>query len=96
MINQGIGWFKLDLVTYPEDASFINVTFDKKSIEFVSIKYDAVKSGINEKEFKDVSKIDKETEKQIVINKENNDIAIIEKNIAISSSLEKEMVVIAK
>lgn len=96
MSNRGIGWFKLDLVTYPEDASFIDVTFDDKYVGLSSIKYDAVKFGINKNEHKDVSKIDKDTEKQIVINKKDNDVAIIEKNIAILSSLEKETVVIAK
>lgn len=96
MNKHGIGWFKLDLVTYPENACFIDLTLKDNYLETVTVNYESSKNTFIERENKEVNDIDKETKNQAVIYKQDNDAVKIEKVFSVSSYIEKETEVIAK
>ena len=96
MNNQGIGWFKLDLVTYPENACFIDLILKDNHLETVTVNYASSKDAFIERENKEVNDINKETKNQAVIHKQDNDTVKIEKVFSVSSHIKKETEVIAK
>lgn len=75
MSRQGIGWFRLDLVTYPENACFLDAVIQDKSYESSVIDYTSRKDILILKEYKEESVLKKETNKQVIIEKKTEVIA---------------------
>lgn len=96
MNKQGIGWFKLDLVTYPDNTCFINTTIKDTSFEVaIEDRKIRIKTCI-QKDYKEMTDINKESNKQVILHKKDKDAVKIEKTISISTCIKKKSEVSAE
>lgn len=75
MNRKGIGWFKLELVSYPDNTCFLDTIIKDKSYEFSIVDYTNRKDCFITNEHKEKSVLDKETNKQIIIERTTEVIA---------------------
>lgn len=59
-MGKGIGWFKLELVTYPDHTCFLDATLDRTSCQPVTVNYEIIKDTVLIKEDEEMTEVNKE------------------------------------
>lgn len=96
MNKQGIGWFKLDLVTYPENAYFIGTSIDENSIESVVKNNKSKLESSIQKDWVEMADVNKETNKTVTLRIKEQESRKIEKIVSTFVCINRKSEVTAK
>lgn len=96
MNKQGIGWFKLDLVTYPENAYFIETSIDENSIESVVKNNKSKLESSIQKDWVEMADVNKETNKTVTLRIKEQESRKIEKIVSTFVCINRKSEVTAK
>lgn len=96
MNKQGIGWFKLDLITYPENAYFIGTSIDENSIESVVKNNKSKLESSIQKDWVEMADVNKETNKTVTLRIKEQESRKIEKIVSTFVCINRKSEVTAK
>lgn len=96
MNKHGVGWFKLDLVTYPESTYFIETSIDENSIESVVKNNKSKLESSIQKDWVEMADINKETNKTVTLCIKEQESRKIEKIISTFVCINRKSEVTAK